>query len=152
MQLEEKARELISKKYYSPVVVLNDNKNITLNSVLDTSNGTLFTICDSHYSFKDQEGNFWLTIPKKLIINDEQYYPVIGNRYICDGIKYSFRTKEVVIAMAIDYFKKHIRKDYTLKKKKKWHLFFCMGQRYVLPYKSFKSRTNSKIKFYISNN
>lgn len=152
MNVEKKAIELLSQRYHSPIIKLNNNKNHTLKSIVDTRNGALFSFSNAYYSFKDQEGNFWLTLPKTLIINDKEHNPVVGNRYICDGIKYSFRTQDVVIAMAANYFENFIDTDYGLKKKSKWHLFFCERERYVMPYNCFKSQKHKNIKIYISNN
>lgn len=152
MKTAEKAIQLLYQKYRLPIVVLGDNKNNKLKSVLNTDDGTLFSIADSQYTFRDQDGNFWLTIPKKLIINEKRYYPVPGDSYAFNGMSYFFREPKDVIAMATDYFESFIDTDYGLEKEISWHLFFDKHEHYVVPYTCFKSEKHTKMEAYISNN
>lgn len=149
MKQEENPIQLINQKYRLPIIVLNNTKT---KSVLNTDDRSLFSISDSQYTFRDQDGNFWLTIPKKLIINKKKYYPLPGDNYTCDGIKYSFRTQKAVIAIAATYLEKFIDIDYGLEKDISWHLFFDKRERYVIPYTCFKSEKHSRIQSCISNN
>lgn len=153
MQLEKKAIEFLSRKYFSPIVVLQDNEDPALHSILDTNNGTSFSISNSIFFFTDKHGAIWLPIPKRFIINHKRYYPALGDSYICDEIKYTFTTKEAVITMAINYFENFLNADYGLEKKESWMLFFFDKERYDLPYNCFKyKKNNQEIKHYISNN
>lgn len=156
MQVEKRALELISQKYYSPIETLHDDKNTRVKSIVDTSNGSLFCISNSYCSFKDQDGNIWLTIPKKVIINEKRYYPVIGDTYICDDIRYSFTTIDKIVEMASDYFEKFIIPYFGLQIY--WRI--CHFQdilngtkcHYKLYEMKFKSSSYKEIQAYISSN
>lgn len=144
MQLEKKAINLIFQKYRHSIIVSQNKKDSTFNSILDSNNGTLLNFSTSQYTFKDKDGNFWLTIPKNLIINGEKYYPVVGDSYICDEIKYSFCTKEFVVAMAADYFEYFVDHNYAVKIKENYHVFIVEKKIYSLPHNCFKVKIHNK--------
>ncbi|SHM00722.1 hypothetical protein [Flavobacterium chilense] len=104
----KKVIELLSKKYSYGISVLSNSSDGKYNSILDTQNGTLFSVSyNSLYVFKDSDNNFWSTIPKSFVYNDKKYYPKLGEEYTRkDGVKYSFTTKEEVLKMATSYFER----------------------------------------------
>lgn len=108
MQNIKKVIELLSKKNCPRISVFDNNGNGELDSILDTKNGTLFSVTrNSLYVFKDANNNFWSTVPKSFIYNNEKYHPKVGDQHIRkDGVKYSFTTKEVILEMAFLYFEK----------------------------------------------
>jgi hypothetical protein len=154
MQQLEKVIELLTQKYNSSISVCGKNKDGKQNSIINTENGTLFTVSNnSLYTFTDKDGNMWLTVPKSFIFNDQRYYPSIGNEYTrSDGLKYTFVNKEVVVSIARDYFEKFVDQNYGIKKKLSNMLFLYEGDQYVVDYNRFKSKIHNKIDAYISNN
>lgn len=153
MQTEKKAIELISQKFYSRIVAVQDTMR---KSILDDKNGTLFTISNSHYTFRDQNGNFWLTIPENLIVNKKRYYPETGDIYTCNGINLSFSTKEKIVNMAADYFQNFIDPFYGFDVHQKLCFFYDeengKKHQYRLVASKFKSCAHKKIKAFISFN
>lgn len=109
MNTTNKINELLSKKYNSNISILGTYPNSVYTSILDTDNGTIFIVSDFDlFSFKDQNRNHWLTIIESFNENEKQYHPKLGDLYtLCNGIKYIFTTKEVIVAMAMEYFDKH---------------------------------------------
>ncbi|TRX31901.1 hypothetical protein FNW52_18080 [Flavobacterium sp. ZT3R18] len=155
MQQLEKVIELLTQKYNSSISVFGKNKDGKQKSIIDTENGTLFTVSnDSVYiTFTDKDGNIWLTVPKSFIFNDQRYYPAIGSEYTrSDGQKYTFVTQEVVVSMARDYFEKFVDENYGIEKRLNYLLFSYEGDQYVGDYNRFKSKIHNKIDAYISNN
>jgi hypothetical protein len=152
MKTIERAIHLLNQKYLLPIIVIGNNINSKRKSILNTEDGTLFTISNSQYTFKDHNGNFWLTIPKRLIINEKRYYPTLGDNYTCNGINYFFKSEKEIIFIATTYFENFIFTDYRLEKDISWHLFFDDGERYVVPYTCFKSDKYTKIQVTISYN
>lgn len=110
MQTTQKIIELLSKNYLPNITILGDFLISKYTSILDSNNGTIFIISDNTlFYFKDQDGNHWLTIITSFHLNGNEYKPKLGDLYIQnDGIKYSFTSREEVVAMAIAYFEQHI--------------------------------------------
>lgn len=156
MQAEKKAIELISRKYSSRIVALHESKDDLRQSILDNKNGTLFSMYNSQYTFRDIDGNIWLSVSKSILINDKMYYPVAGDRYTFDKRIIYFVTKENLIEMAIDYFEKFIDPYYGLELSWKLNLFCedINGQKhnYQLVESKFKSCAHKEISAYISFN
>lgn len=109
MQTTQKINALLSKNYNSHISILGEYLSSSYASILDTNNGTILIVSDFDlFSFKDQYRNHWLTIIEPFNENGKQYHPKLGDLYtLCNGIKYIFTTKEVIVAMAIEYFEKH---------------------------------------------
>lgn len=117
MQTIQKVIELLSKKYKSRITILSNNLDGRFKSILDTKNGTMFSVSyDSVYIFKDSNENLWTTTPKSFIYNDKKFYPRVGQEYTRkDGITYTFTTKEEVLEKAVVYFEKFIDSNYGIK-------------------------------------
>lgn len=156
IQTHKKAIELISQKYFSRIVAFGDKKHATPHSLLDNKTSTLFSISNSHCTFRDHNGNLWITIPETLMVNKKRYYPVIGDTYSCDEITISFCAIETIVEMATNYFEKFIDPYYGFDLN--WNLnFFCEeteGEkiRYQLVESKFKSSQHHEIDAYISFN
>jgi hypothetical protein len=143
--------KLITHRYLSRISVVNGT-NVKI--ILDTENDTLFTVSnDFLYSFKDKNYNTWSTVPESFTINEQVLYPVLGTVYQrSDGIKHSFTTKEIVIAMATQYFEKFIDKDHGLEKEMNGYLLNYQGKSFAELNDFFKSKNNPEIEGFISNN
>lgn len=111
MQTTQKINELLSQKYNSNITILGKFQSCAYASILDINNGTIFIASNYHlFSFKDQDRNYWLTIIKSFNENGKEYHPKVGDLYtLSDGMKYNFTTKEIIVAMAVEYFEKHRR-------------------------------------------
>ncbi|WP_289660948.1 hypothetical protein [Flavobacterium panacagri] len=157
MQTIQKVIELLSQKYKSRISILNNNLDGRFSSILDTKNGTMFSVSfDSLYVFKDSDNNFWSTTPRSFIYNDKKYYPKAGEEYTRkDGIKYIFTTREEVLEKAAAYFGKFIDSNYGIKIVNQ-KLFFYEGrdktEKIDLNHQKFKSKLFGKIDTYISFN
>ncbi|AWK06599.1 hypothetical protein HYN56_21145 [Flavobacterium crocinum] len=155
METIQKVIELLSKKYKARISILSNNLDGRFNSMLDTKNGTMFSVSfDSLYVFKDSNNNFWSTTPRSFVYNDKKYYPKAGQEYTRhDGIKYTFTTREEVLEKAMAYFEKFIDPNYGIKIVNQ-KLFFYEGRdkTEVLNLQKFKSRLFGKIDTYISFN
>ncbi|WPO78517.1 hypothetical protein [Flavobacterium sp. KACC 22761] len=104
MNTIRKVIELLSKKYSRNIAVNQDGAKYTY--LLDTNNGTLFSASyNSLFLFKDANNNFWSTVPRSFSHNKKKYHPKLGEEYVQkDGVRYSFTSKEAILAMANSYF------------------------------------------------
>ncbi|KIA97309.1 hypothetical protein OA93_15400 [Flavobacterium sp. KMS] len=156
MQIEKKVTELLTQKYTSEIAVFASNRDIRRKCILDTDNGTLFTVSDNAiYSYRDKDQNYWVTVPKSFIINQTVHYPVVGDEFtLKNGVKYYFTTKEAVIAIATTYFEKFTDNNYGIKKKFSYLIFLdeSCTSKYYAEFKRFKSKTHEKIEAYLSYN
>lgn len=111
MQTTQKINELLSKNYNSNITILGTHQASIYTSILDTDNGTIFIASNYHlFSFKDQDRNYWLTVIKPFNENGKEYHPKLDDLYTSNnGIKYRFTTREIIVAMAIEYFEKHTK-------------------------------------------
>lgn len=157
MEIIKKFNELITQKYYPLISIIGNykkDKNIIIHNTVSDVAFEAFE--DSLYKFKDEEKNFWMTIPKKIIINDKRFYPVVGNVLTCDGVKYRFTTKEIVIEMASAYFKKFIDPHYGIQTIVHGLSFFENSDdktdRYWVVFQKFKSLKHNQIEAFISSN
>lgn len=109
MQTTLKIIELLSKKYLSNISILGTYQSSKYISIVDSNNGTMFIISDNHlFSFKDQHCNLWLTILKSFYLNENEHNMKPDKFYTkSSGIKYSFTSKEKIVAMAVKYFEQH---------------------------------------------
>ncbi|WP_433778158.1 hypothetical protein [Flavobacterium anhuiense] len=100
--------EIMTHNYSPRIFVLNETREKAL---VDTENETLFIVYDNFlYSFKAANFDSWSTIPESVEINGRIYYPQLGDTITrSDGATHIFTTKEIVIAMATEYFEKFIR-------------------------------------------
>lgn len=111
MQTTQKITDLLSKNYNSNISILGVHQISIYTSILDTDNGTIFIVsnCDL-FSFKDQDRNHWITIIKPFNENGKEYHPKLDDSYtLSNRIKYRFTTREIIVAMAIEYFEKHAK-------------------------------------------
>lgn len=109
MQTTQKIPELLSKKYNSNISIMGTHQISIYTSILDTDNGTIFMVSNYDlFSFKDHNRNQWLTIISPFHESGKEYHPKLDDSYtLSNGVKYSFTTKEIIIAMALEYFEKH---------------------------------------------
>ncbi|MFD2941849.1 hypothetical protein [Flavobacterium notoginsengisoli] len=157
MQTIQKVIELLSKKYKSRITILNNNLDGRFNSILDTKNGTMFSVSyNCVYIFKDLNDNLWTTTPKSFIYNDKKFYPRVGQEYTGkDGITYSFTTKEEVLEKAVTYFEKFIDPYYGIKIVNQKLLFYedrDKTTKFNLNLHKFKARMFDKTDTYVSFN
>ncbi|MHC0446231.1 hypothetical protein ACWA1F_12550 [Flavobacterium sp. 3-218] len=156
MEIEEKLNKLLAEKFFPNISILRDSKEKII-SILDSQNGsTLIISHDSLFAFTDAENETWVNIPEKLIINGVRHYPKIGDAITGDGLKYYFTTKEIVIDMAWEYFKRFIDKHFGILVRMESaffrHIEGDVCHRFPVFFKNFKSRAYDKIDFYISSN
>lgn len=156
METAQKLIKLLSRKYKSRISVLTDNLNHKFSSVLDTKNGTMFSVSyNVLYVFKDSEDNLWSSTPTSFIHNDQKYHPKEGQEFTRkDGVKYIFTTKEEVLAKATTYFEKFIDINYGIKIVTKKILFYYHNktEKLNINHHKFKARMFDKIDTYISFN
>jgi hypothetical protein len=156
MKTEKKITKLLTQKYTSEIAVFASNRDIKRKCVLDTDNGTLFTVSDNAiFCYRDKDQNHWVTVPRSFIINETVHYPVVGDEFtLNNGAKYYFTTKEAVIAIATIYFEKFVDKNYGIKKKFSYLNFLdeSCSYKYYAEFKRFKSKTHDKIEAYMSYN
>ncbi|WP_343694591.1 hypothetical protein [Flavobacterium sp.] len=109
MPITVKIIQLLSQKYNSNISILGDFQTRKPASILDTFNKTIFiALNDSIASFKDQNGNLWLTAIDSFSVDGQEHFPKTGDCFtLKNDLKYSFVSKEEVITMAEAYFEKH---------------------------------------------
>ncbi|WP_431242105.1 hypothetical protein ACQ9BO_19525 [Flavobacterium sp. P21] len=157
METAQNVIDLLSQKYKSRISVLTNTLENKFCSILDTKNGTIFSVsCESLFVFKDSKNNFWSTTPKSFIYNNQKHYPTEGQEYTSkNGAKYTFTNKEAVLKRAVAYFEKFIDPCYGIKiANEKFIIYESLDKTkfLALNLQKFKARMFSKVDTYLSFN
>lgn len=135
--------DIFSRKYSKDISVFN---SVDFKSLANIYTGAVFTILNNeNFSFKDNSGNIFSTVPNEYRVNEMVIYPHEGMIITFENdTTHTFTSKEEIEELATAYFEPFAITPPVLTTER-CSLMFYEGIQYTSHYKTFKTMPHDNI-------